>query len=349
MKRYSYFICFIMLVCMNAHAQWLPWMRTPEDIAELSMKEKHNVIDQLKRERDQLIVAKKTFGEDLKKRTLEAERRLTAAKELLHQTPENDFLLKEQSLLNEWLQLLKEAQKAHDAIINRIDERVALLEGYLNDPKLDNFRHEQVSDKVDSLELVLELKKKIYDHVRTIKAIEEQQKNVALELENRKRLMNATNEAYKKRKEELESLRGSTSQEPFGMNLRQKGELFVLEEKKYKDQTTLEELKVKELEHRQELLKLQLFLANYKLEILQEALDKATLSMMRMTEGEQAKVAYLKSELDAKQAQFEARKDIYQKEIDRSIAREEELKELGKRLKLPLMGENDWAQEPKER
>ncbi len=348
MKRYSHLMLLVVFICMSAHAQWLPWMRTPEDIVELGAKEKQNLIDQLKKERDQLIATKKSFLEDSKKRSADAERRLVAAKELLHQTPENDFLLKEQSLLNEWLALLKEEPKAYEAIINRIDERISLLEGYLKDPKLDNFRRESGSDKTDSLELVLELKKKVYDQAHAIKSIEEQQKNVALELDNRKRLLNATNEAYKKRKEELESLRGANAQEPFGMNLRQKGELFVLEEKKYKDQTTLEELKFKELEHRQELLKLQLFLANYKLEILQEALDKASLSMMRMSESEQAKVAYLKSEIEAKQAQFEARKEVYQKEIDRNIAREEELKELGKRLKLPLTGEStDWSQEPK--
>lgn len=348
MKRFYTILLFVSFMCISIHAQWIPWMRTPEDIVELGVKEKHNLIEQLKKEREQLNATKKSFAEELKKRSLDAERRLASVKEQLHQKPTSEFFGNEQSLLNEWQSLLKEESGAHDSILSRIDERINSLEGYLKDPKLDTFRRELVNNKADSLELVLELKKKVFDQTNLIKAIEEQQKNVALELDNRRRLMIATGEAYKKRKAELESGRGSTSQEPFGMNLRQKGELFVLEEKKNRDQTTLEELKIKELGHRQELLKSQLFLANYKLDILQEALANAKLSMMRMSEGEQAKVAYLKSELEGKQAQLEARKEIYQQEIDRNIVRQDELKELGKRLKISASDEiADWSLEPK--
>ena len=90
----------------------------PEEVLELGLKERQERLEALQKEKAQLEAAKPAFTSEIQQKTNNIEKRLAAIKEALKLEPDNDFLIKTQSLLNDWFQVLKEQQKTQDVIVS---------------------------------------------------------------------------------------------------------------------------------------------------------------------------------------------------------------------------------------
>ena len=287
----------------------------PDEVVELGVKERQEKLDALNKEKAQIEASKVNFLADTQNKITDIEKRLATIKENLKLEPDNDFLIKSQTLLNDWYQVLKEQQKTHDELLARMNERITQLSDYLKDPNFESYKRElKVAGLTGhSFEYLQNLNQKIIDLKKNLEFLAEQEKNAAVEVENRKRILTAVREVHKKKLEEVSGARTSeSSSEPFGLSVRQKGELLILEEKLYKDKGYLEELRLKEIEQKRALIASNSFITKAKLEILKDILAKEK-SSIRVTELD---IAYAKDDLAKRKQQAFAIIDAFQKEID---------------------------------
>lgn len=307
----------------------------PDDVVELGVKERQEKLDALTKEKIQLEEAKASFLDDTQHKIADIEKRLATVKDNLKLEPDNDFLIKLQSYLNDWYQVLKEQQKTHEELLERMNERITQLTDYLKDPNFEGYKRELKLAGLTghSFEYLQNLNQKIMDLKKNLKFLAEQEKNAAIEVENRKRILAAVREVHKKKMEETSGARGvESTSEPFGLSVRQKGELLVLEEKLYKDKGSLEELRLKEIEQKRALISSNNFIAKTKLDILKDILTKEK-SSIRITELD---LAYAKDDLAKRKQQSFAAIDAFQKEIDVYDTKEATAASVSQRYKVSL-------------
>ena len=287
----------------------------PDEVVELGVKERQEKLDTLTKEKSQIEASKANFLIETESKIADIEKRLASIKDNLKIEPDNDFLIKSQSFLNDWYQVLKEQQKIQDELLERMNERITQLSDYLKDPNFEAYKRElKVSGLTGhTFEYLQDLNQKIMDLKKNLEFLAEQEKNAAVEVENRKRILAAVREVHKKKLDEISGASGSeSSSEPFGLSVRQKGELLVLEEKLYKDKGYLEELRLKEIEQKRALISSNSFITKAKLDILKEIVAKEK-SSIRVTELD---IAYAKDDLAKRKQQAFAAIDAFQKEID---------------------------------
>ena len=196
-------------------------------------------------------------------------------REALKVEPDNDFLIKIQSLLNDRFQVLKEQQKTQDAIESYLNERIAELTEYLKDPNFKNYEREQKAAGIAgrSFEYLQSLNQKIIELKKTLESLTGQEKDTAVEYDNKKRYLAGVKETHKKKKEELAGTHiADASAEPFGLSARQKGELLILEEKFYRDKAFLEEMRLREIENKRAAIAMNSMMVKTKLDILKNIL-----------------------------------------------------------------------------
>lgn len=287
----------------------------PDEVVELGVKERQEKLDALSKEKAQIEAAKENFLAESQSKISEIEKRLATIKDNLKLEPDNDYLIQSQSILNDWYQVIKDQQKTEDELLARMNERITQLSDYLKDPNFEAFKRElKVSGLTGhSFEYLQSLNQKIIDLKKNLEFLAEQEKNAAVEVENRKRILAAVREVHKKKLEEVSGIHGNeSSSEPFGLSVRQKSDLLVLEEKLYKDKGFLEELRLKEIEQKRALISSNSFLVKAKLDILKDVLAKEK-SSIRVTELD---LAYAKDDLAKRKQQSFAAIDAFQKEID---------------------------------
>lgn len=287
----------------------------PDDVVELGVKERREKLDMLVKEKAHLESAMTTFLADTNNKIADIEKRLATIKDNLKLEPDNDFLIKSQSLLNDWYQVLKEQQKTHEELLGRINERISQLNDYLKDPNFETYKSElkTAGFTSHSFEYLQKLNQKIIDLKKNLEFLAEQEDNAMVEVDNRKRILAAVHEVHKKKAEEASGARsGEPSSEPFGLSVRQKGELLILEEKLYKDKGYLEELRLKEIEQKRALISSNSFVVKSKIDILKALLSKEKLSI-RVTELD---IAYARDDLAKRKQQAFSAIDAFQKEID---------------------------------
>ncbi len=318
----------------------------PGDVLEIGAKERQEKLVTLKKERGHLEAAKASFDAEIQTKTADIERRLAAIRDTLKLDPENDFLIKSQSVFNEWFQILKEQQKARDEMLAHIDERIIELAAYVGDPSFEVFKREQRIAGISgrSFDYLQGINQKIIDLKRALETLAEQEKSASIELENRKRILAAVNEAYRKKSAELSgSLAAETSQEPFGMNGRQRGELATLEEKLYKDKSHLEEMRLADIEHKRAAIAMGITTSRAKLEILKNIFNREK-SSIRVTELD---LVVAQDDLAKHKQQSFAVIDALQKEIDDYDTKEARVQEASKRLDVALGHDLDaWSRQP---
>jgi small-conductance mechanosensitive channel len=316
----------------------------PEEVLELESKQRQGRLEDLQKEKAQLETAKSAFLTELQVKMNEIEKKLGAIRQALQLEPDNEFLIKVQSLLNDWLQILKEQQKTNDVIIADFDERITQLTEYLKDPNFKNFERTQKSAGIigHSFENLQNLNQKIIELKKTVDFLTEQEKATAEEYKNKKRYLAGVKEAYKNKKEELAGVQ-TVSNEPFGMSARQKGELLILEEKFYHDKMVLEEMRLKDIDNKHAAISMNSMTAKVKLDILKNILAKEK-SSLKVTELD---IYVAKDDLAKRKQQVDARVAALQKEIDQFDTKDSILQETSKRYGIPLTSDlDDWKVEP---
>jgi small-conductance mechanosensitive channel len=315
----------------------------PDEVLELGIKERQERLESLKKEKDQYEASKQSRAQELQKKISEIEKRIITTKEALKREPNNDFLMKVQSLLNDWFQVLKEQQKIHESILAHITERIDQLQEFLKDPNFKNFEREQRSLGVTAgrpFEYIQELNKKIIDLKKQLESLVSQEKDAAVEYENKKRYVTGVKETYQKKKDELANIHPNVElNEPFGLSMHQKGELVTLEEKIYRDKIILEEMRLRDIENKRARISMDTNTCKEKLHILENILSKEK-SSIKVTDLD---IFVARSDLSKRKQQVDTTIANLQKLIDQYYIKEDVLQDISRRYNVPLgMELDEW-------
>lgn len=282
------------------------------------------------------------FNTTVSKRLQELKKKITCAKEELRNKPSNEFLEKEVTILNESYHLLKEAKQNYEKLIANYELNLKLHDAYLNDPHFKQIdkdlgicdeRHEC------TLEQFQDLSQRIRDQKKAIVQLNEQRKNIQLELENRNQDMLILTDKNIKKIEKVD--------DTFELDAYQQKVLADLEIKLEQDRKTLSEIRKHETEQRKELIKMEVFLADLQLDKLQMVLKtiKPFISVQEST------IAHAHDELVKKRQFFFEAQDAYDQRIEIITQRQ---KEIDKALQQAVGAStitlgpdiDDWSREP---
>lgn len=104
------------------------------------IEEKQKLLDEFTKEQAELEIANQTFTEKIARQIDEVKTLLATIESTLKQKPEEDFLVKQQTILNESEQILKDIQRTHDDNISLPIETISQLKGFLEDPYFESFK-----------------------------------------------------------------------------------------------------------------------------------------------------------------------------------------------------------------
>ncbi len=315
-------------------------------------EEKRKLHDQLIEEKAQQEKESKEFLAKIKERNDGIAQDLEKVTEELKRQPEDEFLNKKLALLHEHDRIIKHWQQLYDQIATTQEQHIALLQDYLKDLNLQEYKKVlNIADKdTFTFEDLHQLNELIVNEEKTIAQLHEQEKSTDIELENRNRTAAATLEEYKKKKEEYERSLSIVGPEiPFDLDNAQKQELLRIEEQINNDKKEREALWLKEIEQKKSFIKSKLFIQKLRLGILKEALAKVKPAIKVSEAG----IAYDKDELSKRRQHALANKELYRHKIEvitkELKIREKELQEISARVGIASGADIDeWVRQPAE-
>lgn len=321
-------------------------LKTDQKIFLTAAEEKQKRLVELRKEREEFAQSDKQFLDKTNARLQELESRIEMVKQTAGSS-EDEYLQKKLSILNENYQLIPNLQLVREHILELIDQQIELLEEYLKDIHLKSYRAEVklVEKDVHSLQDLQRLSELIEDKEKSIGLLAEQEKNVDVELENRKRTVTAAEQAYKKKED-------TRQQVPVvglgaGIEMQKQESLAQLEEQLYQDVKWYGELRLKEIEYKRGVVRTRIFLQRLQLEVLKEELARVKPSL-RVSEAD---VSRAKEELAKKKLKTFETIETYRSDIDALSTEQKEqearLRELAQTNNIGLGTElNEWAKEP---
>ena len=170
--------------------------------------------------------------------------------------------------------------------------------------------------------------------------LQDQEKHSTVELENRKKTSAATVEAYKAKQEQTDGTRIST------FDLQQTKEITGLEERLFTYRKMLDEIRIKEIGYKLELISLELSMAKSHLSMVRDYLRMIKPSV-RVSEAD---IIYAKEELAKATNKSRIVKEQYRLEINRIVILqdriEDEIEELSRKYSLPIGKDiSEWTRE----
>lgn len=234
-------------------------------------------------------------------------------KETAPGTPQQEFLVKKGSILNEIYQVWFNKQFAYKEILAQAEQRIKLLEDYKKDPNFKNLTLEPRA--FYPYEIVQSAIKRVFDQEDRIKSLSTQKADTIIELENLKKKLAVASKNYQEKKKEQEEFATKLSSLPTDseFDFKQRGQLLDLEEKLSALQQDLAELKVKS-----ETRKISVFNTNIMLEQEKLAIAKNNLARakpgLRIAESE---VQEARNTLENRKQKSLASKEMYYAEIKR--------------------------------
>lgn len=326
-------------------------LKPTENIFGSIIDEKQKLLRELQQEREQLIATERDRNTRSKMLFEDIKGQLIRIQEQLKKKQQDDYIKQKAALLNEMYQVLKDIQRARQKKLTVINDFITLLTGYLQDPDFAAYQKEHKLH--DRLYYSFEDLHKLYDLMieqeKRITQLNEQEKSIHAELENRKQSTAAILDAYKKRKESLESSVTGKKNTVGIYDPKQLLDLINLEERLFTYKKSLDELQVSELEHTLSMYGMQSFMAKTQLSLLKEYINR-TKSFIRVS---QADVVYAQEELSKKKQQYYALREEYRQELEKLAliqkSKEREVTIFSRRSGITLGAElDDWTKEPKQ-
>ena len=262
---------------------------------------------------------------------------------------QQEFFTKKSSVLNEITQALFNIQFLCKEIPLTVEQRIKLLEEILKDPTFKSLSLEH--RPFYSYEVFQNEIKRVFDQEDAIKILATQKNDETLELENRKKKVEAAIKSYKDKKKEEEefAVKMSTKEKPGKLGFKQQSELLDLEEKRALYEKELAELQVQATSKKIELITTGLSIEQEKLTIFKNNLARAK-GGLRIAESE---VKESRDNLEKLKQKSLAIKETFYEEIkkisaDRDILKQE-LETISKRYKLSVVEREKfttWSVEP---
>lgn len=311
-------------------------------------------LEVLKKEQDQLEGTKKEFLDRKKAILNDLNAQIGSIKGVLEQDPDNDFMLKKLSLLNQRLQVIRDQEQEREQLVNTLDQHIKLLQDYLLDPQFELYQKREIKIGERSvysyadLQMLYEQTAKIKKHLTQL---EQKEKNILAQLENRKKSSVAAAQDFKKKKEEFEKNKRNYSHvsDGFEFSFQQQEELFKLEQQLNDDQKDLDDIRQRIIERQIEMIASQMFVERAQRDIVKEVLRRVK-PAIRVSESEitQAKDALARRKQQLFKDKEPIRDDL--ESVSKQIkAIETSREELSKKDKVTLGPDiDDWSREPRQ-
>lgn len=272
----------------------------------------------------------------------------------LSKDPEDDFLIKQSSLLTENHDVLHDLVRMWEGLSKKINDRIVLLDKYLKDPDLKNYAKElKISAGPYFFEDLEDVHQKLMNQQKFVDQIKKRKESIVKEQKTLQQSLDKATEEYKDRVAKQEEFSKAPTDStgikvPFGLNVQQRATLIKLESMLYKLRKDLVELQLKEKRYEAGLIDDEFFLETRQLEVLQE-IHRNIKASLTVT---QEQIDSATQDLEKKKHTFSALKTKYNEEIvSLRKMREEEaakLNALSMRYGIALGNElNTWSVEPK--
>src|SRR5438132_7475461 len=169
------------------------------------IEEKQKLLDEFEKEQLELTSAHTLFTEKNTRQLDELKTLLTNVDSQLQKNPEDDFFIKQQLILKESEQILKDTQRIYDDNLSLVAEIITQLRSFIEDPHFEAFKKKnKLSERLyysfDDLQL---LHDHILDYEQRVAQLTEQEKSLRIEKESRKRAIAAIQEEYDKRQQDI--------------------------------------------------------------------------------------------------------------------------------------------------
>jgi small-conductance mechanosensitive channel len=324
-------------------------LRSSEKIFVEISEEKRTIREVLEKEKKILESIQQEYQDSGKVRLEEIDTDIAGVKVELSQAENNDLLATKLAILNELYQVLKDQYTVRQNSISILDEHSTLLGTYLDDADFGKFKKEHKFKEYliyYSFNDVQYLHKMILVQEQRLAQLIEHEKNAHTELNHRKQGVAAAALAYKQKQDECEkAVKNSTS----NTDTKHLIDLLNLEEQLYKNKQKLDELRLKEIERKVQLLETKKFIAEEQVRILRHELRRIK-PAVRVTEAD---LTVAKEGLIKQRQEHIRLAEVYRKRLNVILAERQEkekmLISLSKRYSIPLNADIDlWRMQPQD-
>ncbi|HSC25522.1 MAG TPA: mechanosensitive ion channel domain-containing protein [Candidatus Babeliales bacterium] len=316
------------------------------------VEEKQKSLHELKKEQDEMTVFAKTLNEKIVRQMNDITALLITTEKELQKNPDDDFLIKQQIILKETEQVLKDIQRTVEDNNSLLVEIILLLQSFIDDPYFELFKkknklNERLYYSFDDLQ---SLHDHILDYEQRITQLSDQEKSLRVEKEGRKRAMIILQEEYDKRQQDIKLFMEAVAINSTLMtNSESEKEIIKIEDHFYKYKKQLADLRLKEITYQIKLIENQLFLAKSYFDLFKKQL-RIVKSAIHVSEAD---VTLAEEDLAKEQKLYFTHKDTLRNEREKIITiqknKEKELNSLSKQIAIPLGSEIDeWSKKPKQ-
>jgi small-conductance mechanosensitive channel len=316
------------------------------------IEEKQKLLDEFEKEQQELTSSNKSFTEKIFRQIDEVKTLLANVESGLQKNSDDDFLIKQQLILKESEQVLKDTQRTYDDNNSLITEIITQLHSFIEDPQFESFKkknklNERLYYSFDDLQL---LHDHILDYEQRVTQLSDQDKSLRVEKESRKRIVATLQEEYEKRQQDIKLYTDAiAANNVLGSDSEHEREILKLEDHLYKYKKQLADIRFKEINYQMKSVELQLFMAKSYLDLFKKQL-RIVKSAIHVSEAD---VSLAEEDLAKEQKIYFTHKDTLRHDREKIIAlqknREKELAELSKQLSIPLGSEVDeWTKKPKQ-
>jgi small-conductance mechanosensitive channel len=316
------------------------------------IEEKQKSLDESLKEQAELAASHKIFTEKITRQIDEVKTLHNKVETELHKNPEDDFFIKQQLLLKESEQVLKDTQRTHDDNNTLLADIIVQLKAFIDDPNFESFKkknklNERLYYSFDDLQ---SLHDHILDYEQRVAQLTEQEKSLRVEKESRRRIVTNVQEEYDKRQQDIKLFADAiAANNLIGTESEQEKEIIKVEDHLSKYKKQLADARLKEIILQMKSVESQLFIGKAHLDLFKKQL-RIVKSAIHVSEAD---ITLAEEDLAKEQKNYFSHKDALRLERERIVAaqknKEKELNFLSKQLSIPLGSEVDeWTKKPKQ-
>jgi len=317
------------------------------------VEEKQKLLDEFTKEQQELSATNKGFSEKIARQIDEVKTLQANVESELQKNSEDDFFIKQQVILKESEQVLKDTQRTQDDINTLITDTIVLLQGFIEDPQFEAFKKKnKLSERLHySFDYDLQL---LHDHIsneeQRVAQLTDQEKSLRVEKESRKRIVVNLLEEYDKRQQDIKAFNDAVAaNSSLSGESEHEKEIIKIEDHLYKYKKQLADLRLKEITYQIKSMEFQLFLAKSHLDLFKKQL-RIVKSAIHVSEAD---VTLAEEDLAKEQKVYFSHKDSLRHDREKIVLaqknKDKELSELSKQLSIPLGSEVDeWTKKPKQ-
>ncbi len=316
------------------------------------VEEKQKILAEFLKEQADRAASHKIFTEKINRQLARVITLNLKAENELQKNPDDDFLIKQQAILKESEQVLKDTQRVRDDNASLISDVINQLQSFVEDPQFEAFKkknklNERLYYSFDDLQY---LHDNILDYEQRVSQLTDQEKSLRVEKESRKRNITNLQEEHDKRQQDIKAFADAIATHTIlGNQSEHEKKTIILEDHLYKYKKQLIDERFKEIIYQTKAIEFRLFIAKSYLDLFKKQL-RIVKSAIHVSEAD---ITLAEEDLAKEQKNYFSHKDTLGHERQRITSaqkiKDKELNDLSKELSIPLGSEVDeWTKKPKQ-